>query len=194
MLIVDGETIFVHDNFESVNKFLKAIYRKHEIKYSKYFKMDNLSKLGFITSEALLKDTNINDKYKGDEIGLIIANSHSSLDTDKKYFETIRDKDNYFPSPSKFVYTLANILVGEICIRNKFLGESTFFISEKFDPQFISWYINDLMASKRIKCCIGGWVDLDESNYESFLFLAEKSDNGGNLQCNKNNLENIYFI
>ena len=84
--------------------------------YPKFFKMDLLSKLGFLTAEILLMDDPIAEK---DKTGIFIANSSSSLETDRKFHETMKNPSNYYPSPSLFVYTLPNILMGEISIRHK---------------------------------------------------------------------------
>ncbi len=155
---------------------LKFVYNRYNIKYPKFYKMDILSKLAFLTSEILLKDTLITKKYKDDEIAVILSSGSSSLQTDYNYQQTISDIRNYFPSPSTFVYTLPNIMVGEICIRNKIKGENTVFISENFDKEFIFRYVNLLFQSDKIKACITGRVEYGypNGNYESKLYLLEK--------------------
>ena len=106
--------------------FIKSLYKREQLNYPKFYKMDNLSKLGFITAELVLRKRNIPDLYKKETIGVMITNSSSSLDTDINFQATISDAANYFPSPSVFVYTLPNILIGEICIRNGIKGENAF--------------------------------------------------------------------
>jgi hypothetical protein len=143
--------------------------------------MDNLCKLGFLSAETLLRDTEIRNRYTGKDTGLILMNSSSSLDTDRIHQNTILDRSDYFPSPSVFVYTLPNIVIGEICIRNKITGESTFFIQEKFSPSFLVNYIRYLFDCEIINRCIGGWIEIDGENYESLVCLIEKtagSDSG----------------
>jgi hypothetical protein len=98
--------------------FLLSVYQAFKFSYPKFYKMDNLSKLGWLASEILLQDALLKENYKPEEIGLILANTNSSLDNDLKYQNTISD----IPSPSVFVYTLPNIVIGEICIRNNFKG------------------------------------------------------------------------
>lgn len=176
-VIIDNKVVYSHENFTNVPDFTKSLYRKYQIKYPKFFKMDNLCKLAFITSEILLRDTDFIKKYKSDEIGVIIANSNSCLKTDRDFHDTIKDKSNYFPSPSVFVYTLPNIMIGEICIKNKIQGEGIFFIFEEFETEFTCNYINNLLDDDKIKSCISGWVEFDGNNYESFLFLIEKENN-----------------
>ena len=54
---VDGELVLRGESSIFV-KFLKEVYKFAEIKYPKYFKMDALSKLGFVASEVLLQILN----------------------------------------------------------------------------------------------------------------------------------------
>lgn len=160
---------------ENFSRFAKSIYKNYGIKYPKFYKMDNLSKLGFLAAEILLKDSDILSKYKSEEIAVILSNESSSLNTDAKYQKTIDDRNNYFPSPSVFVYTLANIMTGEICIRHKIKGENTVFISENFDKDFIFDYVNILFNSDKAKACITGSVDFNYPNTipEAKLYLLE---------------------
>ncbi|HEY2583975.1 MAG TPA: hypothetical protein VGI43_19355, partial [Mucilaginibacter sp.] len=103
--------------------------------------MDNLSKLGWLASEILLKDNFNPDKYKPEEIGIVLTNANSSLDDDRKYYDSVKD----VPSPSLFVYTLPNIVIGEICIRNNFKGEHAFFVMDSFNGDFIMQQVNYLI-------------------------------------------------
>lgn len=194
-VIINDKIDYVKDNYTGFPDFIRSVYRNYKINYPKFFKMDNLSKLGFITSELLLKQEDLLSNYKNDEIGIIISNSGSSIDTDIKYYNTIKDKSNYFPSPSVFVYTLPNILIGEICIRNKIMGESSFFVFEKFEPDFLCNYINILFDTSKLKSCISGLVDFKDDKYESLLFLVEKENkknNGRNINFEPEIIRKIY--
>jgi hypothetical protein len=168
-IVEPGNEIFV--NFAT---FIKALYKKENISYPKFYKMDNLSKIGFLGAEMLIKDTAFIDRYKGEDIGIVIMNSSSSLDTDLAYYETIRDRTKYFPSPSVFVYTLPNILIGEICIRHKITGENTFLVSEKFDPGNVFKTVQLLLDKERVQACLCGWVEVLGDQFESVLYLIEK--------------------
>jgi hypothetical protein len=157
--------------------------------------MDNLSKLGFLTAEMLLRNSDVLNKYGSEDIGVVVANSSSSLDTDYDYQELIRDKSNYFPSPSVFVYTLPNILIGEICIRHRIKGETAFFVSEKFDPEQLGLYVTHLFDQGKIAACICGWVEVIKEKYHSVLFTVERiEDKSGDTNVDTGNLfilENI---
>lgn len=172
--------------------FIKSVYKHFQPNYPKFYKMDNLSKLAFITSDLLLKINPIIQKYASEDVSITIANSASSLEIDTEHQNTISDKNNYFPSPAVFVYTLPNILIGEIAIRNCIKGENTFFIFDKFDADFMGSYNNSLLNGNKAKCCISGWVDFYENNYEAFLFTIEKEQGILNIEHNSAELEKLY--
>lgn len=168
---------------------IKQLYKFIELKYPKFYKMDILSKYGFIASEILI-DKNKNFKqYQDDEICLLFANTNSSSITDLKYQETIQ-KEKPSPSPSMFVYTLPNILLGEIAIRNKWYGENMFFVLEKFDTNFLTLYAETLLASKDNKACVIAWVDIRNDKKDVFLLSIEQSEKG--ITLNQENLIKIY--
>lgn len=188
-----------NENFVNFAAFIKDLYKKEAISYPKFYKMDNLSKLGFLGSEMLFKDSSFLDRYKKEEIGILIMNSSSSLDTDKVFNETIRDKSNYFPSPSVFVYTLPNILIGEICIRNKIKGENALLVSDMFDAGKMIGSVKLLLDKDYAQACLCGWVEVLGDQFESVLFLVEKEkaikENlppGGYLSFTNENLEKLY--
>jgi hypothetical protein len=169
---VDGNTVFTHESEEGFNKFIRGVYRHFKTDYPKFFKMDPLSKLGFISVEVLLKG--LETDISGSRTACILFNSSSSLEIDEKHQESIRDRENYFPSPSNFVYTLPNIMAGEAAIRHKFLGENTVLINDSFDVQLIYDMCLQVFISGLTDRCICGWVEQYENKYESLLFLVER--------------------
>ncbi len=171
-----------------VTGFLLSIYQWLDLKYARFYKMDNLSKLGWLASEVLLKDSFKAEYYRPEETGLLVTNASSSLDTDLKYERTIKD----MPSPSVFVYTLPNIMIGEICIRNHFKGEAAFFVSEHFDAGFIAQYVNNLLHNNTLQACICGWVELLENNHTAMLFLIEKGEKEEAELFTKQNMHKIF--
>lgn len=198
---VNGVLSYSDTSLGSVD-FLKSVYKYYQMSYPKFYKMDHLCKLAFATSEILLKANPLTQKYAKEDIAIIIANSASSLEIDTEHQNTISDKNNYFPSPAVFVYTLPNILIGEIAIKNSIKGENTFFIFDKFDASFMGSYTNSLLNGNKAKCCIAGWVDFYEDQYEAFLYTIEKEQGllGSNgtskaetgIEHNRVQLENLY--
>ncbi len=185
--IVDknGQTVFASAG-AGVADFLVSVYKSLGIDYARFYKMDNLSKLGWLASEVLLKDHFSKGKYTAEEVGIVLANANASLDTDLKYIETTKE----MASPSVFVYTLPNIMTGEICIRNHFKGETAFFVSEQFDAGFIETYVSGLLDNNILRSCICGWVDLLGDNYSCVLYLVEKEEKG--MEFTKENMNKIF--
>lgn len=171
-IVLDGKVIFSEKNGD-LDAFLLNAYTSLKVDYPKFYKMDNLSKLGFLAAEMLLKDRSLLNDYTPEQVALVLSNAHSSSDTDRRY--TLSSKTA--PSPALFVYTLPNIVAGEICIRHKIKGENAFFVAPTFDPEFMADYTNMVMAGDT-GACIGGWVDVLGGHYDVFLYLHEKNKAG----------------
>lgn len=170
-VIIQNKKVFLNENliFENTkpndfSAFAKSYYQSLAIKYPKFYKMDRLSKLGFLSFETLLKGVSNFEKCDKERIGVFLMNRHSSLDTDERYYETFKS-ENTPPSPSLFVYTLPNIVIGEICIRHKIKGEHGFFIGEQFDENFINSYVQGLFKEGILEACAVGWVDFYQEKY-----------------------------
>ncbi|WP_317198356.1 hypothetical protein [Aurantibacter crassamenti] len=125
--------------------------------------MDSLSKLTFIASEVLLKDESEKD------IALVLSNRASSLDTDRKHQNAI---ENGFASPAVFVYTLPNICLGEISIRHQLFSENGFFVFDRFTPDILFDYSENLISEEKAKKVLCGWVDFDNGKYDAFLYIV----------------------
>lgn len=158
----------------SASDFLDELYRFERLDYPKFHKMDMLSKLGLLAAEILLKDTDHRGKYQDEETGIILSNTNGSLDVDLKYAKTMHAG----ASPALFVYTLPNIVIGEIAIRHKIKGENAFFVFKGFHGNFIAEYVNGLFNSKLIRSCICGWVDFLGEDYKALLMLVETTRTG----------------
>ncbi len=183
----NGKVVFENKQAD-VAGFLLSVYTHFTTGYAKFYKMDNLCKLGWLSSEILLHESFEPEKYRPEETGLVFANANASLDTDLKYFETTKD----IASPSVFVYTLPNIMMGEICIKNNFKGENAFFVSEEFDAGFMEKYVSNLLDNKIVKACICGWVDLLVEDYKAVLFLVEKDKGGQSILFTEENMNKIF--
>ena len=158
------------------SKFIKSAAIHFETNYPKFYKMDNLSKLAFLTADLLLKENHLKAGYK-DDIAIILSNRAASLDTDRKHQISISDKDNYYPSPSIFVYTLPNICIGEISIKHQIHSENSFFIFDKFNSKHLHINADYLLKNKKASKVLSGWVDFDDKNYQAFLYLVSENGN-----------------
>lgn len=185
---INGKTVVLRPEGLPESEFPTFLYREFKVSYPKYFKMDNLSKLGFLAAEFLLKDTPLEGDAPKVNTGMFINNSTASLDTDQNYQDTLGD--NYFPSPSVFVYTLANIVMGEIAIRHKIYGENTFFVSETFDIQSLFDYVYQSFQQTNMENAIVGWVEFYKGHYHSFLMLVSKTESGKKFDVET--IKNLY--
>ncbi|MEX0273969.1 MAG: 3-oxoacyl-ACP synthase [Flavobacteriaceae bacterium] len=184
-ILLNGQEVFSSGPSEYA-PFIKTAYRHLGIQYSKFFKMDALSKLAFVAAYVILRDEGAADKRN---IDLVFSNKASSLHTDRKHWESMGDVENYYPSPALFVYTLPNICLGEISIYHKLYSENSFFIFERFNPVYLHGYANALMDGKTAEKVLCGWVDVDGDKSEAFLYLVERE---GSWAHTPTELERLY--
>ena len=165
------------------HSLLTSLYKQMIGNYPKFYKMDGLSRLGFVASEILLNaekgETDVERREEEgerllEERAIIFFNHSSSIASDRNYKESINDKDNYFPSPSIFVYTLPNIVTGEIAIRNHFHGETSFFILPDKDERLMEEILQASCRDDQSKSFLTGWIDYeDERHFEADLKIKK---------------------
>lgn len=189
VVVKDGKKLF--ENAETnAQLFLVSIYQHFALNYPRFYKMDNLAKLGWLATEILLDASFSKQDYQPEEIGLVFSNRSGSLDTDIKYYETVKT----IASPALFVYTLPNIVMGEICIRHHFKGENDFFIFDRFDAGFLQEYMAHLFATGAVRACIGGWIEILDNDYHASVFLIEQKKKENALLFTEENIHHIYQI
>ncbi len=186
--IIKDHQLVVEGGEDSLSHFLNETYDSLFLAYPKFYKMDSLGQLGIISSELLLAGRDLIKAYSPGEIAVVLSNSHGSLDTDLRYFETLKE----IPSPSLFVYTLPNIVIGEICIRHGFKGENAFFVFEKFETAFVAGYVDQLLNAGPMEACLAGWIDVLGDRHDVFLYLAEKHRQPNAIDHTAENLLMLY--
>ncbi|MAZ27160.1 MAG: 3-oxoacyl-ACP synthase [Cytophagaceae bacterium] len=184
VLYINGEPVFEQTKNHDFNAFAKALYKHLKLAYPKFHKMDNLSKLCFLSTEVLSRELEFDNN-----MAIVLSNHSSSLDIDRLHQESINDPENFYPSPANFVYTLPNIGMGEICIRHKIQGENAFFVSKNFNAQLLHAYCESLLQTGKCEQVLCGWADFDGVNAKSFLYLLTRS---GQLEHTSNNLDYLY--
>lgn len=169
---------FIIDKEITQNGLLTALYKQIMGNYPKYYKMDGLSRLGFVASELLLKAERDEGSFTEDTNktrAIVFFNRSSSIASDKKYLASIVEKDNYFPSPSVFVYTLPNIVTGEIAIRNGYHGETSFYILPHKNELLMQDIIETTFMDEQTTSVLTGWLDYEDSeHFEADLYIAYK--------------------
>ena len=171
-VVLDGKAL---EHNEQGGSLLTELYRSQIGDYPKFFKMDTLSKLGFVASELLLKAKGTVRFEPREDRAVVLFNKTASLQADTHYQSTIQDPQDFFPSPAAFVYTLPNIVTGEIAIRNKYFGETSFIVLEQFDERIMARQLQNAFRDPMTRSILGGWLDCsDENHFEARMFLLEK--------------------
>lgn len=179
-----------------VKEGLDTFYRNSRMDYPKFFKMDLMCKAGILLMDRLIGGPEEDEKTVGTKIkestALIFMNRSASLDTDVNFQETIK-RENFFPSPSVFVYTLPNIAAGEICIRYKFYGENTTFVKEKFSAGRLVTYIAGLFKENVTQRVILVWDECTRNYADVFGAVITPKEVSGGVKFNLQNLTDFYI-
>ncbi len=145
-----------------------TMYRELGCSYPKFFKMDNLSKWAWLGAEVLLRRGE-GWAYDGTDkarLGLALSTQDGCLEADKRYAESM----SAIASPALFVYTLPNIMLGEICIRHGFKGEQLCTVADAFDPEEMLYQAQDLLEKRNLSHCLVGWADANAEHQDVCLF------------------------
>ena len=170
---IDGMALSHNENGAAL---LTELYRAYVGDYPKFFKMDTLCKLGFVASELLLQAEGTQRFEPREDRAVVFFNRSASLQADTAYQATIQDPDNFYPSPAAFVYTLPNIVTGEIAIRNKYFGETSFLVLEQYDENIMARELQNAFQDPMTKSILGGWLDCtDENHFEAHIFLINNN-------------------
>ncbi len=159
-VVVDGSRLDVKSRGKEM---LTEVYKTKIGDYPKFYKMDMLSRLAFVASELLIESEgqrtlNSNPSTLDSSRAVILFNHSSSIIADRQYVKSIK-KDDFFPSPAAFVYTLPNITTGEIALRNGYHGETSFYLLAERNEKLMQRVIKSTFIDSDIKSVIGGWID-----------------------------------
>ena len=176
-IIVDGNRLDVKSHGKEM---LTEVYKTKIGDYPKFYKMDMLSRLAFVASELLIESEGQRAKGKSlkakveSQRAVVLFNHSSSIIADRQYMKSI-EKDDFFPSPAAFVYTLPNITTGEIALRNGYHGETSFYILAERNEKLMQRVIKSTFIDREIKSIIGGWIDCpSEDKFECDIRIYVK--------------------
>ncbi|WP_034925030.1 hypothetical protein [Gillisia sp. CAL575] len=179
-IFLNKETILSLDPKIDFSQFLKDAYKQLALKYPKYHKMDSLCKLGVLGSTILLRDQDFTENT-----ALVFSNASSSHDIDIKHKQSMES----IVSPAVFVYTLPNIVLGEISIKHKLQSENVFFIEDQFNADLLVDYSETLLKSGKASSVVCGWIELKNDQYDVLLCLVS---NNGEIPFTREKLEELY--
>lgn len=161
-VIKNGEKIFQL----SAEPELQAaeFYRLLKMSYPKFFKMDLLAQWGMVTAELLLQNSSplAADPFR---MALLFQNITASSHADQAYQKTLQE----IPSPALFVYTLPNIVMGEIAIRHSIKGENTFIVSKQFSPEHLVEYAQTLFDQVIADELILAFLEIGSNEADIFM-------------------------
>ncbi len=166
---VNGLLRFQSDTISDV-EFFKELYLTLNLSYAKFYKMDEISKLYFLAVELLLENSFWTRSF-GKHTALVAGTTNGCEESDKRHLTTISGIGNSLPSPATFVYTLPNIMLGEVCIRHGITGDNTCLIMRRGDTTFLNQYTKIILAEKDVAFCITGYVNYQTQNYQCYLTL-----------------------
>ena len=175
-IVLNGQVLTLEPTADNLatptgKAMLTACYKQRVADYPKFYKMDALARLGFIAAELLLQSLGETMYQERDDRAIVLVNRSASLVADRKYETTIQDEgDNYYPSPADFVYTLPNIVTGEIAIRHHYHAETTFLVIEPDQtdstgagsvPEML---IAQAFCDPQVTSVLGGWLECSDEN------------------------------
>ncbi len=169
-LTLDGEDIPMQ---ESGKALLTEIYKTRMGDNPKFYKMDTFSRLVIAAADMLMKADGAQTPL-GEKAGVVIFNRSSSLVQDRAHIATYTDAADFFPSPSVFIYTLPNIVTGEIAIRYGLKGETSLYILDSKDETLMSRIIDATLGEGVLSTIITGWADCsDDDSFEAEMKLIK---------------------
>ncbi|MBS1781530.1 MAG: hypothetical protein JSS78_00520 [Bacteroidetes bacterium] len=154
----------------------EALFRSQAFNYAKFFKMDQLCKWAWLGTELLLNriESSIKQSYNKSQIAVVFVTAEGCMEVDKRY----RQSMHTIPSPALFVYTLNNIMLGEVCIRHGFKGEQACLSSKDFDADELFFWAADLLTHRGMDACLLGWINMSNHQPDLCLFWVTQSGKG----------------
>lgn len=95
---------------------------------------------------------------------VVLFNKSSTKVVDREFEETIADNDRFYPSPSLFVYTLPNIVTGEIAMRYGWQTETSLYILRECNVKMMEEIVAATVHAHRGEKILYGWIDCPEKD------------------------------
>ncbi len=167
---IEKERVYVNDqeifgSDSTFHDFSREVYHKYCEANQRFYKMDDFCKLGYLTAEILLKEEVEESNAhiaSGLRRALVFQTRSGSIISDVEH-NRAREKNG--ASPAIFVYTLPNIVLGEIAIRHKIQGETTMFVVEQYNQTFLENYASILLNMNLVDEVLLGYVEFTENDY-----------------------------
>ena len=138
-------------------EFIRAEFKSFGRSDMKFYKMSDMCKALYVAVERLLEVESFGS-VEPTRRAIVLANRSASLDADVVHQHILNKHLPEGASPAAFVYTLANVAAGEMCIRHKIQGDNTFFV-EPNDSGLTERYARSLIARNRADAVVCGWCE-----------------------------------
>ena len=153
-------------------EFIRGEFKSFGESNMKFYKMSDMSKALYVAVERLLAKQNMAD-VEPTRRAIVLANRSASLDADVIHQQILNQHLAEGASPAAFVYTLANVAAGEMCIRHKIQGDNTFFIDNE-DWGVEQEYARALIERGDMDVVIAGWCDYLNENWRVNIKLLKR--------------------
>ncbi|MBQ9597892.1 MAG: 3-oxoacyl-ACP synthase [Bacteroidales bacterium] len=153
---------------------VSELYKKYLSDGSRFFKMDLFSRLAYVGTGLLAKDAL--EGIAPEEIAILLFTVNGSVLADRKHLSTYTHPDEYYPSPSVFINTLPNVVLGEIAMKNTIKGETTLVMLPERDEPLKDRIVAATLAATRPAAVMAGWVDCtaEDAFYAALSLLKIK--------------------
>lgn len=159
-VLVNDSTVF-SDKSADFGTFIREAFKSRGENNMKFYKMDDLCKLGYVAAAWLLDGL----EFGEEECGMVLSGKYGCLDTDMKHQQIIDKEGDAASSPAVFVYTLPNVVAGEISIRHHIKGENTWFWSDDRTMSDLKHYASLMAGASDLRYCIIGHLDFLNGEY-----------------------------
>lgn len=176
-VIISSQEVWINEKrlvtTEKGKELIVELYKRSMGNNPRFYKLDGLSRLGLVAAELLFQSVPSFACYEGTAI--VLFNHSSSLCADKKFLASIGEKDDFFPSPGAFVYTLPNIVNGEIALRHGMHSETSFYILPERNEEMMERLMRSTLADESLSYCLTGWLEyMGDNEFMADIRLIKK--------------------
>lgn len=159
--VIVNDSVVFSDKSADFGTFIREAFKSRGENNMKFYKMDDLCKLGYVAAVWLLDGI----EFGEEECGMVLSGKYGCLDTDMKHQQIIDKEGDVASSPAVFVYTLPNVVAGEISIRHHIKGENTWFWSDDRTMSDLKHYASLMAGASDLRYCIIGHLDFLNGEY-----------------------------
>lgn len=159
--VIVNDSVVFSDKSADFGTFIREAFKSRGENNMKFYKMDDLCKLGYVAAAWLLDGI----EFREEECGMVLSGKYGCLDTDMKHQQIIDKEGDAASSPAVFVYTLPNVVAGEISIRHHIKGENTWFWSDDRTMSDLKHYASLMAGASDLRYCILGHLDFLNGEY-----------------------------